>query len=69
MYYYIFNRSRLIPRWLSGWGLIGIMMSIAAAVSFMFGVISSASPIHTALKLPVAAQEMVLAVGGKKPRT
>ena len=56
MIYYLFYRSKLIPRWLSGWGLIGAILYLAAPVSAMFGFALES------LMLPLAIQEMVLAV-------
>ena len=60
MYYYVFFQSKLIPRWLSGWGLIAIALLLAMALFVMFG----AQPSGTTLLLavPIAVQEMVLAV-------
>jgi hypothetical protein len=60
MYYYVFFQSKLIPRWLSGWGLIAIALLLAMALFVMFG----AQPSGTTflLAVPIAVQEMVLAV-------
>lgn len=60
MYYYIFYRSDLIPRWLSGWGLVGAMLTIAASISVMFHLIGLMSTSFIVLVLPIAVQEMVL---------
>jgi hypothetical protein len=60
MYYFIFIRTRLIPSWLSAWGIIAaILMLVACALSLF-----SDKPItgYTILVFPIAAQEMVLAV-------
>jgi hypothetical protein len=60
MYYYIFLRTRLIPLWLSVWGVLAaILMLIASALSLF-----SDNPItgYTILVLPIAVQEMALAV-------
>jgi len=62
MYYYIFYQSKLIPRWLSGWGLVGITLTIAASMLFMFRLIGPMSTIQVVLNLPIALQEMVLAI-------
>lgn len=54
---YLFYQSKLIPRWLSGWGLIGALLLLAAGLLEIFGL--SPSEIWS---LPIASQEMVLAV-------
>jgi hypothetical protein len=61
MYYYIFYQSNLIPRWLSGWGLIGATLMIAASMLVMFNFIGLMSTIFIVLVIPIAIQEMVLA--------
>jgi len=62
MYYYTFYRSKLIPRWLSVWGLIGVPFWIASILLRMFGVIEGFSTNAILLDLPIAVNEMVLAV-------
>ena len=62
MYYYLFYQSKLIPRWLSVWGLIGVPLYIAAALLLMFGLINPFSTSVILLDLPIAVNEMVLAV-------
>jgi Domain of unknown function (DUF4386) len=37
MFYTLFYQSRLIPRWLSGWGLIGAVVYLATGIMAMFG--------------------------------
>jgi len=37
MFYTLFYQTRLIPRWLSGWGLIGAIVYLAAGVIALFG--------------------------------
>jgi hypothetical protein len=54
--YYLFYQSKLIPRWLSIWGLIGAILYLAAPLLAMFGIVSEI------LMAPLALQEMVLAV-------
>jgi hypothetical protein len=60
MYYYIFYQSKLIPRWLSGWGIIGTVVLLLMALLIMFG--KEPSGIMLLLALPIAVQEMVLAI-------
>jgi hypothetical protein len=62
IYYSIFYQTRLIPRWLAGWGVIATIMCLTAAVLVMFNAIGPMSSIQVVLALPIAVQEMVLAV-------
>jgi len=62
MYYIIFYRTKLIPKWLSGWGLVAVSMGIVASMLVMFQVVGSMSTVQVVLNLPIAIQEMVLAV-------
>jgi hypothetical protein len=62
MYYYIFYQTKLIPRWLSVWGFVGITLPILGCMLVMFRLISLWSTIHVILNFPIALQEMVLAV-------
>ena len=59
-YYALFYRSRLVPRWLSGWGMAGVVLLMTACLLALF----SDNPVtgYTLLILPIALQEMVLAV-------
>jgi hypothetical protein len=60
LYCYGFYQSRLLPRWLSGWGVVGAVLTLAAAAAavlshrpgtdFMIGL------------LPLAVNEIVMAV-------
>jgi hypothetical protein len=54
--YYLFYQSKLIPRWLSIWGLIGAILYLAAPLLAMFGFVLEI------LMAPLALQEMVLAI-------
>ena len=62
MYYYVFYQSKLVPRWLAGWGIIGAAMCMVAGLLVMFRVIGPMSAPQVILALPIAVQEMVLAV-------
>ncbi len=54
-------RSRVVPRWLSLWGLAGTTLGLIAAVAVFFGAITLFSPIQIALNIPIVINEMVLA--------
>lgn len=62
MFCYLLYETRLVPRWLSGWGLVGITLTIAASLLVMFRLIDVITPMYITLNLPVALQEMVLAI-------
>ena len=62
MYYFVFFRSRLVPRWLSSWGLLAAASSLAAALLTVSGLMIPFSTVFILLQLPIAVQEMVLAV-------
>ena len=61
MYYWVMYRARLIPRWLSGWGLVAVTMTVVAGVLTLFGAIGFMSTGAVLLNLPIAVQELVLA--------
>jgi len=61
MFYFLFYQSKLIPRWLSGWGLIAAILNLGAGLAGMFGLTSSLSTIDVSA-LPIFLQEMVMAV-------
>jgi len=56
MIYWIFYRTKLIPRWLSAWGLIGGLLYLIAPLVGLFG------PDLGFLMLPLALQEMIMAL-------
>ncbi len=66
MFYYVLYQSSLVPRWLSGWGLIAAVLYLATGLLGMFGLISasasSTSTIYSLMVLPLAVQEMILAL-------
>lgn len=63
MYYYVFYRSNLIPRWLSGWGLIAIILHLTSVFLTMFTQIDPFSGSPTILmNIPIGLQELTLAV-------
>jgi len=62
MFYYVLYQSKLIPRWISGWGLIAAILWLAVGLLGMFRLITPMSTIQVVLSLPIGLQEMVMAV-------
>ena len=60
MYYTLFYRGRLVPRWLSGWGVAGAVLMMTACLLALFS--NSSVTGYTPFILPIAVQEIVLAV-------
>jgi len=58
---YILYRSKLVPRWLSGWGLIGATLYLGSGFLPLFGH-DTRSTIFLLMEAPTFLQEMVLAV-------
>ena len=56
MFYVLLYQSRLVPRWLSTWGLAGAALYIVAPLGSMFGLSLGF------FMAPLALQEMVMAV-------
>jgi len=54
---YALLKSKLVPRWLSGWGLVGGVLSLTVYLSQIFSM-----PLTDWLFFPIASQEMVFAV-------
>jgi hypothetical protein len=62
IFYFLLYQSKLIPRWISGWGLIAAILWIAVTLLDLFGIISAWSTVQVVLALPIGLQEMVMAV-------
>jgi hypothetical protein len=60
MYYYLFFQSRLIPRWLSGFGIVAIILMMTACVLSLFS--GNRITSYIPLAFPIFLQEMVLAI-------
>lgn len=56
MLYYLLYQARLIPRWISGWGIVAAVLTLAGGLIAMFGTA------RDILALPMLPQEMVMAV-------
>jgi hypothetical protein len=62
MFYYVLYQSKLVPRWLAGWGLLAAIPYFVSGVSGLFALLNPMSTTQMVLVLPLAVQEMVLAV-------
>ena len=62
LYYIIFYRTKLVPRWLSGWGLVAGVLTMVSCLLTMFGLMAPFSTEQIVLNLPMLPQELVLAV-------
>lgn len=60
MYYYLLFQSRLIPRWLSGFGIVALILMLTACVLATFSGHRITS--YIALAAPTAVQEIVLGI-------
>jgi hypothetical protein len=54
-------RARLVPRWLSSWGLAGAALYWSTGLLVLFGALIPMEAAYVALQAPLAVQEMVLA--------
>ena len=59
LFFVVFYQSRLIPRWLAGWGVFATLCLLIVAFVVLFGV-KPGSPLETALNLPIVTQQIVL---------
>lgn len=68
MLYSLLYQSKLVPRWISIWGLIAILMHLSTCFLGMFGLMSmslsggTTSGLTLVLNFPIFLQEMVMAV-------
>ncbi len=62
MFYILLIRSKLIPKWIAVWGLIGAILSIIASFLILFQVIEIITPEYLMLNIPTALLELILGV-------
>lgn len=60
MLYILFLKSRLIPKWLSVWGILGTIVSIFASVLLLFQLIEVITFQYLILNVPIAVFELIL---------
>ena len=62
IFYTLLYWSRVVPRWIAVWGLVAIPLYVAADLLAMYGVFEANSSGQVLMFMPLAVQEMVLAV-------
>jgi len=62
MLYYVLYQSKLIPRWISGWGVFAIVFHLITSFLIIFHLQSAFSTINLVMNFPIFLQEMVMAV-------
>ncbi|MEN7551522.1 DUF4386 domain-containing protein [Rapidithrix thailandica] len=60
MFYILLIRSKLIPPWLSVWGIIGAFLSIVASILVLFQAVEIITAEYLVLNAPTALQELIL---------
>lgn len=61
LYNCIFYQTKLVPRWLSVWGIVGSIWSILASLLFMIRLIG-VDETYMVLNIPIAFQQLALAI-------
>jgi Domain of unknown function (DUF4386) len=59
---YVLYRSRLVPRWMSLWGIVGAVSVLSYGLLGIFGVDTGLGSPFMLLAMPIALQELVFAV-------
>jgi hypothetical protein len=62
LYYVALFNSKLVPRWLSGWGIVAIALNVFSTIYGSFAQDFGVSSVSTIINIPILLQEMVLAV-------
>jgi hypothetical protein len=62
LFFCILYRSRLVPRQLSAWGIIGVGLAMLASFLVLFRLADVVTPLYLAINAPLALQSLVLAM-------
>jgi len=62
IFYFALYKYRLVPKWLSAFGIIAILLHIVSGFMVLYGLQISFDTSSLIMNLPIALQEMVLAV-------
>ena len=61
LYYIIFYQTKLVPRWISVWGLVFGILGIVSCALVSTGLIAPFSTVQVVMLIPMLPQEIVLA--------
>src|SRR4030067_248751 len=61
LYYIIFYRTKLVPRWISVWGLVAAILAMVSCALVTVGLIAPMGTEKDVMSLPMLPQEMGLA--------
>jgi len=62
IFYTLLYQSNLIPRWISVWGFIAIILHLATGFLIIFGLQTGFDTSNFIMNFPIFLQEMVMAV-------
>ena len=62
LYYWVLYRASLVPRWLSGWGFVGLALAVAASLLVLSNLIAVVTNTYMVLNAALALQQLVLAI-------
>jgi len=62
IFYSVLYQTKLIPRWISVWGLIAIVLHLTTGFLIMFGLQTGFDISNSIMNFPIFLQEMVMAV-------
>lgn len=62
LFYILLYQSKLIPRWLSLWGLAGTIFTVLGSFLIMFNIIDIITISYIILSLPLLVLELILAI-------
>ncbi|OFX87174.1 MAG: hypothetical protein A2W99_07505 [Bacteroidetes bacterium GWF2_33_16] len=62
IFYYLLYQTKLVPRWLSIWGLFGTIFTILASFLIMYQIIDIITTIYFVLNFPLILSELTLAI-------
>jgi len=62
MFYILLIRSKLIPKWLSIWGVIGTLLAASASILLLFRIVEVITIQYVILNVPIAILELTLGI-------